>query len=90
MKRSVRQEAVGLVLNEKLNTRRDDFDRLKATLHNCILRGPTVVNDARYPDFRSHLRGRILYVAQSNTARLTKLSRLFDQIDWPLTGCKTD
>lgn len=90
MKRSVRQEAVGLVLNEKLNTRRDDFDRLKATLHRCVVMGPAAVNDGRHSDFRSHLRGRILYVAQSNTARLTKLSRLFDQIDWSLTELKPD
>ena len=82
MKRSVRQEAVGLVLNEKLNTRRVEFDRLKATLHRCVLRGPSAVNDGRHADFCSHLRGRIQYIAQSNASRLTKLNRLFEQINW--------
>lgn len=85
MKRSVRQEAVGLVFNEKLNTRRDEFDRLKAILHHCVLRGPSAVNDGRHVDFCSHLRGRIQYIAQSNASRLTKLTRLFEQIDWSAT-----
>ncbi|MEZ6034669.1 MAG: reverse transcriptase family protein [Planctomycetaceae bacterium] len=82
MKRSVRQEAVGLVLNEKLNTRRDEFDRLKAILHRCVLHGPAAVNEGRHADLRSHLRGRIQYVAQTNQGRHAKLSRLFEQIDW--------
>jgi len=82
MKRSVRQHAVGLVLNEKLNTRRDDFDRLKAILHRCILRGPAAVNSGQHTDFRGHLEGRIRYIAQSSESRLIKLNRLFEQIDW--------
>lgn len=90
MKRSVRQEAVGLVLNEKLNTRRDEFDRLKAILHRCMRRGPAAVNDGRHTDFRSHLRGRIQYIAQSNASRLTKLTRLFEQIDWSAAELDTD
>ena len=82
MKRSVRQEAVGLVLNEKLNSRRDEFDRLKAILHRCILRGPVAVNEGRHTDFHGHLRGRIQYIAQTNGGRLERLNRLFEQIDW--------
>jgi len=82
MKRSVRQEAVGLLLNEKLNTRRDEFDRLKAILHRCVLRGPMAVNSGQHTDFRGHLKGRILYIAQSSESRLAKLNRLFEQIDW--------
>ncbi len=82
MKRSVRQEAVGLVLNEKLNTRREEFDRLKAILHCCVVRGADVANDGKHSDFRQHLIGRIRYVAQSSQPRLEKLTRLFDQINW--------
>lgn len=82
MKRSVRQQAVGLVLNEKLNTRRDEFDRLKAILHRCVLRGPATVNSGKHADFRAHLIGRIRHIAQSSESRLVKLNRLFEQIDW--------
>ncbi|MBL8820190.1 MAG: RNA-directed DNA polymerase [Planctomyces sp.] len=82
MKRSIRQEAVGLVLNEKINTRRDEFDRLKATLHRCILKGPEAVNCGQHAHFRQHLIGRIQHIAQSSQSRHTKLMALFDQINW--------
>ena len=82
MKRSVRQEAVGLVLNEKLNTRRDEFDRLKAILHHCIYSGPNSANAEQHVDFRAHLTGRIHYIAQENQTRRAKIMRLFEQIDW--------
>ncbi len=78
--RSVRQEAVGLVLNEKLNVPRDEFDRLKAILHKCVLRGPSSVNAGEHPNFRLHLIGRIQYVDQSNQSRRLKLMKLFDQM----------
>ncbi|MEZ6127538.1 MAG: reverse transcriptase family protein [Planctomycetaceae bacterium] len=82
MKRSTRQEAVGLVLNEKLNLPRQEFDRLRATLHRCVLKGPAAVNNDRHADFRAHLIGRIQYVAQSSDSRRARLNRLFDQIVW--------
>lgn len=83
MKRSVRQEAVGLVLNEKLNVRRDEFDRLRAILHRCVMDGPHVVNNGQHVDFRAHLAGRIRYVADSSESRMIRLNRLFDRITWP-------
>src|SRR5579864_4041967 len=36
MRQGVRQHLAGLVANQRLNIRRTDFDRLKATLTNCI------------------------------------------------------
>ena len=78
------------MLNEKLNTRRDEFDRLKAMLHRCVLRGPFAVNDGQHTDLRSHLRSRIQYIAQLNASRLLKLTRLFEQIDWSTARLKTD
>lgn len=78
------------MLNEKLNTRRDEFDRLKAMLHRCVLRGPFAFNGGQHTDLRSHLRGRIQYIAQLNASRLLKLTRLFEQIDWSTARLKTD
>ena len=84
MTRSVRQHAVGLVLNQKLNVARSEFDQLKAILHQCTLRGPAIVNavNKQHSDFRRHLRGRIEHIGQWNTARAEKLLRLFERIDW--------
>jgi RNA-directed DNA polymerase len=82
MKRSVRQEAVGLILNQTLNTRRDEFDRLKAILHQCVMRGPEAVNAGQHANVHAHLRGRIQHIAQKNDTRRAKLVRLFERIVW--------
>ena len=62
MRRGVRQHAVGLVLNEKPNIRRADFDRLKATLYNCVRHGPASQNRDRHANFQAHLRGLVSHV----------------------------
>ncbi len=82
MTSSNRQLVTGLVLNEKLNVPREEFDRLKATLHQCVLKGPQSQNHESHQNFRSHLQGRIQYIRQNNESRARKLMRLFDQITW--------
>lgn len=82
MTKSHRQMVTGLVLNEKLNVPREEFDQLKATLHQCVLKGHESQNHESHGDFRSHLLGRIQYVGQNNESRGRKLMRLFDQIVW--------
>ncbi len=83
MTRSVRQEAVGLILNQSLNTRREEFDRLKAILHRCVIQGPEAANAGHHSDFRAHLYGRIQHIAQRNDTRRAKLVQLFEKIVWP-------
>ena len=82
MSRGVRQSAAGLVLNEHANVPRESFDRLKATLHNCIRHGPAGQNRAGVSGFRSHLQGRIAFIESVAPTRGRKLRALFDQIDW--------
>ena len=82
MRRSVRQHLAGVVVNERLNVRRCDYDRLKAILMNCRRHGPAAQNRANHPDFRAHLTGRIAFVAQVNPARGHRLRELFDGIRW--------
>jgi RNA-directed DNA polymerase len=72
----------GVVVNEKPNVRRRDFDRLKAVLTNCIREGPSTQNHAQHPHFAAHLRGRIAHVAHLNGSRGTKLLALYERIDW--------
>jgi len=79
---SQRQQVTGIVVNTKLNVRREDYDRLKAILRNCIQYGPTSQNRERHPEFASHLRGRIAFVTSLNSQRGAKLLALFEQIDW--------
>jgi len=77
-----RQHAAGLVLNEKPNISRDDFDTLKAILHNCAKHGPASQNREQHANFRAHLLGRISYVAHIHRDRGLRLRAIFDKIKW--------
>ncbi|MCP5152859.1 MAG: RNA-directed DNA polymerase [Ectothiorhodospiraceae bacterium] len=79
---SQRQSLAGVVINRKPNTVREDYDRLRATLHNCARHGPASQNRDGHPDFEAHLRGRVSHVARMNPARATKLHELWIRIDW--------
>ena len=77
-----RQSIAGVVVNEKPNVARDQFDRLKATLTNCMRLGPSTQNHDQVEDFTAHLRGRIAHIQQLNRPRGDKLLTLFERIDW--------
>lgn len=77
-----RQQLTGIVVNDRPNVPRAEFDRLKAILHNCITYGPAGQNRAGRRDFRAHLAGRIAWVGAVNPARGAKLHSLFEQIDF--------
>lgn len=82
MKKSTRQYAAGIVVNELTNIRRKDFDALKATLTNCVRSGPHDQNRDNIPNFRSHLLGRIRWIMQLNPNRGERLMQIFENIDW--------
>jgi hypothetical protein len=82
MRRAVRQQLAGVVVNEHPNVKRGDYDILKAILYNCARLGPASQNRDGRADFRAHLLGRIAYVGLINPARGAKLRRVFDQIAW--------
>lgn len=82
MRRSASQRAAGLVLNEKLNVPRAEFDRLKAVLHNCVKHGPHTQNHQGHAHFRAHLEGRVAYVCQMAPDRGAKLRQLMERVPW--------
>jgi len=82
MRRSVRQHIAGLVVNERQNIRRADFDQLKAILTNCIRSGPFTQNRNAHPDFRAHLEGRVAFVKSIHPAKAEKLEKLLARILW--------
>ena len=82
MRRHRRQQVTGLVVNDHLNVPRDEYDRLKATLHNCLRHGPAGQNRDGHGDFQSHLDGRVTWVETVNRRRGLKLRRMFDSIAW--------
>jgi hypothetical protein len=82
MHTSDRQSLTGIVVNRRLNTRRADYDRLKAVLTNCASHGPKSQNLQGVSDFRAHLAGRIAYVRTLNPARAARLQSIFGTIAW--------
>lgn len=80
--RSQTQRVTGLVVNDKPNVPRKDYDALKATLTNCIRHGAVSQNRAAHPNFRAHLLGRISYVQHVNPERGLRLRALFERIQW--------
>mgnify|MGYP000431892113 CR=1 FL=1 len=75
MRQGVRQHLAGLVVNAIRNVKRDEFDRLKATLFNCVQRGPDMEN-------RDVLAGRVGFVESVNPERGRKLRTIFNRIEW--------
>ncbi len=82
MRQGVRQHLAGLAVNRRVNVIRADFDRLKATLTNCIRLGPESQNRDGRHNFRSHLDGRVGFVETLNPAKGQRLRLLFNKIEW--------
>jgi hypothetical protein len=82
MKQGVRQYLAGLVTNDRINVVREDFDRLKATLTNCVRSGAESQNREGHGAFRSHLEGRVGFVEAVNPAKGVRLRRILERIRW--------
>jgi RNA-directed DNA polymerase len=82
MRQGVRQYLAGLVANQRVNVVRADFDRLKATLHNCAQNGPQSENREAHPCFRSHLEGRVGFVETINPEKGRRLRQILERIQW--------
>ena len=81
-RRSQRQTVTGIVVNDKTNPARPEYDRLKAILSDCRVAGPASANRHGHHEFRAHLLGRISWVSAQNPARGAKLRVMFEAIDW--------
>ncbi len=77
-----RQTVCSIVVNQRPNLARPEFDRLKAVLHQCVVHGPASQNREGLPHWRDHLLGRVAWVAQLNPAKAQRLRRLLARIDW--------
>ncbi|WP_332855756.1 reverse transcriptase family protein [Duganella sp. S19_KUP01_CR8] len=82
MREGTRQQLTGVVVNTHPNIARDEYDKLKATLTNCMRHGPASQNHNNHPDFRAYLAGRISFVKMVNAHRAVKLQRLLEAVEW--------
>ena len=81
-RRNERQVVCGVVVNERLNVSRREYDRLKAILHDAARNGAAAANREGVPDLRAHLRGRIAWVASLHGERGRRLQERFEAIEW--------
>uniref|UniRef100_Q01ST0 RNA-directed DNA polymerase n=1 Tax=Solibacter usitatus (strain Ellin6076) TaxID=234267 RepID=Q01ST0_SOLUE len=82
MRQGVRQHVAGVVVNQKVNLRRRDLERLEATLTNCVRFGPEGQNRKAVADFRAHLEGRVGFVQMVNPLQGERMKALLQQIRW--------
>lgn len=82
LRQGQKQHAAGLVLNEKPNIDRREFDRLKAILTNCVRHGTASQNCGDHPDFRAYLQGKLAWVAFIHPGKGARLQAIFKTIDW--------
>jgi hypothetical protein len=78
------QRLGGMVINQRPNLPREEFDRLKAILHNCVRWGPESQNREGVDDFRAHLGGRVAHAVWLNPAKGERLRDLWRRIRWPV------
>jgi RNA-directed DNA polymerase len=71
-----------VVINQRPNIDRRQFDQLKAELHDAARNGPAEANRRGVVNFREHLEGRIGWVNELNSTRADRLRKVFDQIAW--------
>jgi hypothetical protein len=74
-RRSESQRLAGLVVNAR-PAPRDEYDRLRAILHDAAAHGLAAANRDGHPDFAAHLTGRVAWVAHGHPARAAELHRL--------------
>jgi len=75
-RRADRQLLAGLVVNSRPAVPREDYDGLRAILHNASRYGLAVANRDGHPDFAAHLAGRVAWMAHHHPARAAKLHNL--------------
>jgi hypothetical protein len=77
-----RRQALGVVLNDRPTVPREEFDRLRAVLHNAVRTGGAAQNRDGVPDFRAQLTGRVAWVAAVDPVRGARLRADLERIVW--------
>ncbi len=74
--RSQRQRLAGVVINQRPNLARSEYDILRAILHNAARDGLDAQNRAGHPQFAAHLAGRVGWATHLNPGRRATLESL--------------
>jgi retron-type reverse transcriptase len=77
-----RQKVLGIVVNEKPNLPRYEYDRLRCLIHNCLMHGLHTqfkrAGQTSADGLKSHIRGKISYLKQIDEKKAAQLKEKFD------------
>ncbi|MFE0747992.1 reverse transcriptase family protein [Gordonia sp. NPDC058843] len=82
MRSHQRQRLAGLVVNDRPQVARSEYDNLRALLHNARVHGASSQNRHDHPDFRAHVYGLIAWMGATGEARRRRLLDLAATVDW--------
>lgn len=88
MRQAQKQHAAGIVLNERPNLDRREYDRLKAILTNCVRHGPQSQNREGHADFAAYLTGKLSWVGFVHPGKGRKLRAIYERIAWSEEGLR--
>jgi RNA-directed DNA polymerase len=80
--RSQRQQVLGAVVNDRPTVPREEYDRLRAVLHNARRSSGEAQNRDGHPDFRAHLTGRVAWVTSLDPVRGARLRAELARVAW--------
>jgi retron-type reverse transcriptase len=77
-----RQKVLGVVVNEKPNLPRLEYDRLRCLIHNCLMHGFESqykrAGQSSANGLKSHIRGKLSFLKQIDEAKSNKLKTKFE------------
>lgn len=77
-----RQKVLGIVVNEKPNLPRLEYDRLRCLIHNCMVHGfesqYSRAGQSSANGLRSHIRGKLSFLKQIDETKSNKLRTKFE------------
>ncbi len=80
--RGSKQKVTGLVVNDKLSIGRENKKKLRAIVHNILIKGPIVENRSNDPFFRERIFGYLGYANLIDPEFAAPLINSLKKIDW--------
>ncbi|GAC48175.1 reverse transcriptase family protein [Gordonia aichiensis] len=82
MHRHQQQRLAGLVVNDRPQVSRREYDAVRALLHNAAITGANAQNRHGHNDFRAHVYGLIAWIGATGEVRRQRLLEMADRVDW--------
>lgn len=82
LSRGSKQKVTGLVVNDKLSIGRENKKKLRAIVHNILIRGPVAENRSNDPFFRERIFGYLGYATATDPEFAVPLINSLKNINW--------